>query len=307
MNRYLNRKTFVTTLGAAGLGLSMTVGALGGVPGALAQDVDSTPAEELRERLRPGEMRAEFYTAFTAALGAELGSDAAAIDTGIRNALATVIDGLASDDLVTSGQATAMKSLVASLEAPVGPGPMMGMRGGMMRGHGPEGGPRAPGAPVAGEESAAPTDGPWAIQQRFYPDFTAALAAELGAGSADDVDAAIRLAMIAVIDGLDSEALPMPIPTDALKAMVATAESPLGPGLLFGPGPGMMIRAFHGHDENGHGFFGRGGEGGPFGDKDERGRAGDGDERGAEGSEGDDGTNTDDSASNDDDESRESA
>ncbi len=285
MNRYLTRKSFVTTLGATGLVLSMTVSALGGTLGALAQDADATPAaEQAQEQFRPGELRAEFYTAFTAALGEELGSDAAAIDTAIRGALVTVIDGLASDGLVTPGQATAIKSLAASLEVPVGPGSMMGMRGGMMRGGGPAGAPvdpSAPDAPATGTEGETPAHDRRAIQQRFYPDFTAALAAELGAGSADDVDAAIRLAMIAVIDGLDSETLPMPIPADALKAMVASAESPLGPGPLFGHGPGMMIRAFHGHHGDGRGFAGRGGEGGPFGDKDidneDRGRAGEDD------------------------------
>jgi len=306
VNRYLTRKTFVTALGAAGLGLSMTVSALGGVPGALAQDADATPsATELRERFQPGEMRAEFYTAFTAALGAELGSDAAAIDTAIRGALATVIDGFQSDDLVTPGQATALKSLVASLDAPVGPGGMMGMRGGMMRGGGPQGGPPVPGlpdAPATGTEGVAPTDGRWAIQQRFYPDFTAALAAELNAGSSDDVDAAIRLAMIAVIDGLDTAALPRPIPTDALKAVVATAESPLGPGLLFGHGPGMMGRGFHGHDGDG-----RGGEGGPFGDNDERERADGEDKDGTNDPAADDDATTGDPAASEEDEDAASA
>ena len=299
MDRFLTRKTFVTTLGAAGFGLGMTLSALGGAPGVLAQDAASTPAAEAqRDRFQPGEMRAEFYTAFTAALAAEVGSDAAAVDAGIRAALSTVVDGLASDDLLTPGQATAVTSLITSLEAPVGP--MMGMRGGMMRGGGPTGGPSASGAPDAPATDAAseaPADDRWAIQQRFYPDFTAALATELGAGGADEIDGSIRLAMIAVIDGLESETLPMPIPTDALKAMVATAESPLGPGLLFGHGPGMMGRGFHGHDDDGRGFAGRGGEGGPFGESGERGGATEGDAPAAGGDQdatGDDATTSED-------------
>lgn len=280
MDRYLNRKTFVTTLGAAGLGLGLTVAALGGMTGARAQD-DSTPAaEDSRGSARIEEMHAELYAAFTAALGNELGSaDAAQVDSSIRAALATVVDGFASDDLVTPGQATAVKALVETLEAPVGPGPMF------MAGHGPgmfthaigsHGGFDEAEVAIAVSEGETPTEGPRAIAQRFYPDFTAALAAELGAGSADEVDGAIRLAMMSVIDGLESDDLPILIPTDALKAMVATAESPLGPGLLFGPHPGMMIRAFHGHAGDGHGFNGRmrGGDDGWFGERGERARAG---------------------------------
>jgi hypothetical protein len=125
---------------------------------------------------------------------------------------------------------------------------------------------------ISTAEGELPAGGRQAMSERFYPDFTAALATELGAGSADEMDGAIRLAMISVIDGFEGDELPMPIPTDALKAMVATAESPLGPGFLLGGHPGVMIRAFHGHGGDGPAFHGRGhgGDDGWFGERGER-------------------------------------
>lgn len=270
VDRYLTRKNFVTTLGVAGLGLGMTAAALGGAPAAGAQDADAPSAAEAAEmKARFEEMQAELYAAFTAALAEELGTgDAAQVDGGIRAALAAVVDGFAGDDLVTPGQATAVKALIETAEVPVGPGPLMGhdrfrFAGGM----GPAGGPPTGDSEAAAAEGELPVDGRQAMAERFYPDFTAALASELGAGSADEVDGAIRLAMISVIDGIDTEAMPMPIPTDALKAMVATSDGPLGPAMLFGGHPGMIIRAFHGH--GGPGFHGRGGDddGGWFGER----------------------------------------
>jgi hypothetical protein len=256
VDRALNRKAFVTTLGAAGLGFGLALG--GSAVHAQESDETSSPTDS-DMRARWDDMDAELYAAFTAALGEELGVADTEVDDGIRAALATVVDGFASDDLVTPGQATAVKALIETLDAPVGPGPLLAHPHGMVtHAFGPEGGPALPDAAVSAVQVDAPSNGPAAIAQRFYPDFTAALATELGAGSADEVDGSIRMAMMAVIDGLDTDALPMPIPTDALKAMIATAESPLGPGLLFGPPPGMMIGAFHGRHGEEHDFPGRG-------------------------------------------------
>ena len=277
MDRYFNRKSFVTTIGVAGLGLGMSVAALGSAPRARAQDTATAPVGEGEQAMAQfDQMQAELYAAFTSALADELGTgDAAQVDSGIRAALATVIDGFAGDDLVTPGQATALKALAETAEVPIGPGPLMGhTRTKVVRAMGPDGGlpPKdAEPAAVAGE---LPTDGRQAMAERFYPDFTSALATELGAGNADDVDGAIRLAMISVIDGFAGEDLPLPIPTDALKAMVATAESPLGPGFLFGGHPGMTMRAFQGHGDDDQSFPGQGhgGEDGWFGERGERAR-----------------------------------
>jgi hypothetical protein len=288
VERYLNRKAFVTTLGAAGLGLSMTVASLGGAPAALAQDEGTeSPAADVLVEFDHDALRAEFYAAFTAALGDELAISEDEVDAVIRTALATVVDGLAGDDVLTPGQATAVKALVASLEVPVGPGPLFGHGPGMFqRAVAAEHGPDFPGeriAIIAGDEAA---EGPRALAADFYPAFTAALADELGAGSADDVDGAIRLAMMTAIDEVvDSGTLPIPIPADALKAMVATAESPLAPGLLFGPPPGLMVHAFHARGEDGPAFIGRGGAEGPFKERIEQGRAGEGIESDSRGDE----------------------
>lgn len=282
MDRYLNRKTFLTTLGAAGLGAGLSVAALGG---ARAQEDDAAPAVAAEDAYaRFEQVQSELYAAFTAALAEELGGgDAAQVDGGIRAALATVVDGYAGDDLVTPGQATALKALIETTDVPIGPGPLMGHeRGRFMPAMGPAGGPPVEGVETAAAEGALPAYGRQAMAERFYPDFTAALASELGAGSADEVDGAIRLAMISVIDGIDADGMPMPIPTDALKAMVAMAESPLGPAMPFGPHGGMMMRAFQGHGEGGPGFHGRGrgDDDGWFGERGERERGGMWGERG---------------------------
>ena len=257
MDRYLSRKGFLSALGAAGLGLGVLVTATGGMPGALAQEETAPATAETGERLRSGELRARFYAEFTAALGEELGvADAAAVDTGIRDALATVVDGLQGDGLLTPGKAEAVKALLATLEAPVKPGPMFGPHAGMLIERlGPESAVGVQDTETAADEAGA-TEGPRAIAERFYPDFTAALGSELGR-DADEVDGAIRLAMMRVIDTIASDDLPVPISPEALKAMVATADSPLSPGLLFAPPAGMMMRGLHDRHEGGHRFFGR--------------------------------------------------
>src|SRR5688572_6318590 len=84
MNRTysLDRKTFVTTLGTAGLGLGLIVATAGTAPNATAQEASTPTAAqeeptaedgEVRERLRSGEIREELYAEFTAALAGELG------------------------------------------------------------------------------------------------------------------------------------------------------------------------------------------------------------------------------------------
>jgi hypothetical protein len=145
----LDRKEFVTALGTAGLALGLIVAATGGVPGALAQDA-ATPAlaqdesetgeGEIRERLRSSEMREELYSEFTAALADELGiGNSDEVDAAIRVAMMTVVDARVDDGLLTAGQAEALKTLIATSDVPLGPGPMFGPPPGafMRGGHGP--------------------------------------------------------------------------------------------------------------------------------------------------------------------------
>ena len=151
MNRCisLDRKAFVTMLGTAGLGLGLIMAAAGGAPGALAQNA-STPAlaqDEsgsgeggVRERLRSDEMRTELYAEFTAALADELGiGNSDEVDAAIRVAMMTVVDTRVDDGLLTAGQAEALKTLIATSDVPLGPGPMFGPPPGafMQRIHGP--------------------------------------------------------------------------------------------------------------------------------------------------------------------------
>ena len=279
MRQRMNRKAFFTTLGAAGLGVGVIVSGLSGAPSVFAQESNEA-ADEAWEDFDPEAMRLRFYQEFTGALAGQLNLGSAdEVDPAIRAAWSTVVDGFQGDGLITAGQATAVKSLIASTEVPIGPGPMVG--------HGPgrgmRGGPGGPGLPAMGEEAAVedvtietPADNRRAMGQRFYPDFTAALASELGAGSADEVDGAIRLAMISVIDTLVSDNTVPAGPAEFMKTMVATSDAPIGPGLVLGPPPFAMMRGMHGE---GHGptFGGHDKEGrDPFGGRDDE----DGGERG---------------------------
>jgi hypothetical protein len=145
----LDRKTFVTTLGAAGLGLGLIVTTAGSPANVMAQDV-ATPAPtqeesvaedgEIRDQLRSGEMREELYAEFTTALASELGiGNSDEVDAAIRVAMMTVVDARVDDGLLTAGQAEALKTLIATSDVPLGPGPMfMPPHGAFMRGgHGP--------------------------------------------------------------------------------------------------------------------------------------------------------------------------
>jgi hypothetical protein len=139
----------MTVLGTAGLGLGLVAVTAGGAPGAFAQDA-STPTVaqeeaatgegEVRERLRSREMQQELYGEFTAALADELGiGNADEVDAAIRLAMMTVVDARVDDGLLSVGQAEALKTLIATSEVPLGPGPMFGPPPGafMRGGHGP--------------------------------------------------------------------------------------------------------------------------------------------------------------------------
>jgi hypothetical protein len=79
-----------------------------------------------------------------------------------------------------------------------------------------------------GEEGMSPAD----IEEKrveAYNEFTQALADELGIDDPDEVDAAIRIAMMAVVDsnvGLTKDG------AESQKALIATADVPIGPAYL---------------------------------------------------------------------------
>ena len=142
MNGRLDRKAFVTTLGAAGLGLGLT--AATGARSALAQE-RARPADSGWEH--GGELLDEhwkllaaFYSDFTASLADQLkGANADEVDAAIRKAMMAVVDSRQGDGGLTYGQAEALKVLVATTDVPVGPGPigmaLFGFHGGMAAGH----------------------------------------------------------------------------------------------------------------------------------------------------------------------------
>ena len=97
------------------------------------------------------------------------------------------------------------------------------------------------------------------MRSGMYADFTEALATELGDTTADDVDAAIRKAIMSLIDAHVSEDELTKGQAEALKVIVATTDVPIMPGFMgmgLGPGPGMrhggMMHGGHGHGM-GHG------------------------------------------------------
>lgn len=138
MSTTVSRKSFLTSLGAAGVG----AGLLRFAPAAAAQDTDDDSRDdpesgEPEGMMEPGDwedMRTQMYADFTAALATELGDTTADdVDAAIRKAIMSLIDTHVTDDELTKGQAEALKLIVATTDVPIMPG-FMGM--GMGMGHG---------------------------------------------------------------------------------------------------------------------------------------------------------------------------
>jgi hypothetical protein len=79
-------------------------------------------------------------------------------------------------------------------------------------------------------------------REELYAEFTAALAEELGISNSDEVDAAIRVAMMTLVEARVDGGLLTTVQAEALKELIATSDVPLGPGPMFGPPPGPFIR-----------------------------------------------------------------
>src|SRR5918993_1807376 len=98
------------------------------------------------------------------------------------------------------------------------------------------------------------------MREELYEEFTAALADELGISGPDEVDAAIRVAMMTVVDARVDDGFLTAGQAEALKTLIATSDVPLGPGAMFGPPPGAFMRGGHGPGEEGRFFPIRGGD-----------------------------------------------
>jgi CheY-like chemotaxis protein len=136
------------------------------------------------------------------------------------------------------------------------------------------------------------------MREELYAEFTAALADELGIGNSDEVDAAIRVAMMSVVDTRVDDGFFSVGQAEALKTLIATSDVPLGPGLMFAPPPGAFMRGGHGFGEEDRFFPVRGGVQDWIISADDESRADDG-EDGAAGS--DEEANEDNSQANEDD------
>jgi hypothetical protein len=171
----LNWKALVATLGVAGLGLGV-VAAGGSVAQAqqqatpaAAQSTQATQATSGGQgpmAQRTG-MRQQFYTEFTAALAKELGNNTTSdqADAAVRKALMSMVDAHVADGTFTYGQGEALKLLIATSQAPLGPVLPVGMGmgpGGFMNGehgYGPgEQGGMYPGGWQNGQQGSGGTE-----------------------------------------------------------------------------------------------------------------------------------------------------
>jgi hypothetical protein len=135
MSTPVSRKSFLASLGAAGIG----AGLLRFAPPVAAQDTDDDSRDAPEGGLADGtreDAHVELYAAFTEALAAELGDTTAdEVDAAIRKAIMSLIDTHVSEAGLTSGQAEALKVIVATTDTPILPG-FMGMGPGMHAGFG---------------------------------------------------------------------------------------------------------------------------------------------------------------------------
>ena len=153
MNKRLDRKAFVTTLGAAGLGLGLT--AAGGGPGAALAHAHPMPYSRFRygawywaTRRTAAAAGAVLHGLHGSAgrsvaghepgrsckgamqggqggmQGGNMPTGVDVVDAAIRNAIMAVIDAWHSNGHLTYGQAEALKTLIATSPAPIGPGPL---------------------------------------------------------------------------------------------------------------------------------------------------------------------------------------
>ena len=143
MSTTVSRKSFLTSLGAAGVG----AGLLRFAPSAAAQDTNDDDRDEPGGMMEQGDwegMRTQVYADFTEALATELGNTSADdVDAAIRKAIMSLIDAHVSDTELTTGQAEALKVIVATTDVPIMPGFMgmgLGPGPGMMHGGGMRGG-----------------------------------------------------------------------------------------------------------------------------------------------------------------------
>jgi hypothetical protein len=97
-------------------------------------------------------------------------------------------------------------------------------------------------------------------RQQLYAKFTAALADELGVGTADKIDAAIRAAMMTVVDAHVDDGLLTAGQGETLKILIATSDVPLGSDPMFEPSPGAFMRGKREQSDEGRSFYGHGGD-----------------------------------------------
>jgi hypothetical protein len=243
MSGRLDRKRFLTTLGAAGVGFGLTA-ATGGAPSALAHprppegsvSSSSEPGQPLDERTQ---LHAAFYTAFTAALAQQLGSMAPA---GIAPAEGG--ESRSSQNQGGSAENQAGASASAGESAP---------RGAAADGQGRNSRDRGK-ASVSQSGRAMGQTGAQSGERGASAQMSPSGGARSGGSptGADAIDAAIREALMALIDTRQTQGGLSYGQAEALKTIVATSLAPLAPEP---PGLAWLISAqggaAHGPAESG--------------------------------------------------------
>jgi len=234
MPERLDRKRFLTTLGAAGVGLGLTAAA-GGAPAALAHPRSpegsapptSQPSQPLDERTQ---LHAAFYAAFTAALAQQLESMPA-------GAMAPGAGGESRSSQNQGGSEANQPGASASTGQSAASGAAADGRGHNSRERG------KPSGSQSGQEMG-PSGRTQTGAQSGERGASAQMSPSGGAPTgADVVDAAIRQALMALIDARQTQTGLSYGQAEALKTIVATSVAPLAPEP---PGLAWLISAHGG-------------------------------------------------------------
>jgi hypothetical protein len=204
----------VNTLGVAGLGLGLAASAIG-APSAMAQDEEAndTLVQLLQDEDGP-----------------------AALEDGELKEILIQLLQEKEGDIASSDEGELQDVVFQRLQDEDGPIALQGDEDGkaviihrLQDAHGDV----AFGDPGALSEKRA----------EIYAEFTAALAAELGISDADEVDAAIRIAMMSVVDARVEEGHLTEGQAEALKFLIATSDVPVPAMGMGGHHRGMFIAA----------------------------------------------------------------
>ncbi|MFN8591772.1 MAG: hypothetical protein U0031_09965 [Thermomicrobiales bacterium] len=135
-------RSLLTTIGATALGFGVIIAGAPVATTVHAQEAPAAVQAPAGQNDTFEQERAQAYSDFVSSLADELGSDDAAVDSAIRNALKEQVDARQTAGEIDAAQATAVKAMIDSADAPLfafgGRGGPHGFAGHEGR-HGPDG------------------------------------------------------------------------------------------------------------------------------------------------------------------------